>query len=244
MLRNLVLALAFVTVPAGMAQADEPCRPVSFAAAPYTICSFDLRQDKLELYNLDSQGQPYGTFSALSAALEAQGRTLAFAMNAGMFDQSLKPIGLYIERGRQLKRINRRSGGGNFHMKPNGVFYIGGDSGGVMESEAFVKAALHVDYATQSGPMLVIDGAIHPKFSAGGTSAKLRNGVGSLDGHHVIFAISDQPVTFYDFARFFRDGLHCRNALFLDGNVSSLYAPGIGRDDGYLPLGPMVGLAK
>lgn len=243
MLRRLFLALAFL-LPAAMARADEACRPVSFAAAHFTVCSFDVRQDRLALYNLDARGQPYGTFSALKAAVKAQGRDLAFAMNAGMFGIDLKPVGLYVEQGRQLKKINRRNGGGNFHLKPNGVFFIAGDRAGVMETEAFVKASPHVDYATQSGPMLVIDGAIHPKISPDGTSAKLRNGVGVMDDHHVTFAISDEPVTFYDFARLFRDGLKCRNALFFDGSVSSLYAPAIGRDDGYVPLGPMVGLAK
>lgn len=243
MLRRLLLALLFF-LPAVAARADEPCKAVRFAESSFTVCSFDLRQDKLALYNLDSQGQPYGTFSALRMAVRSQGHDLAFAMNAGMFDDNLKPIGLYVEQGHQFKKINRRNGGGNFHMKPNGVFFIAGDRAGVMETEAFVKSAPHVDYATQSGPMLVIDGELHPKFSPDGTSAKLRNGVGVMDDHHVMFAISDEPVTFYDFARLFRDALKCPNALFLDGSVSSLYAPSIGRYDGYVALGPMVGLAK
>ena len=177
MLRRLFLALALL-LPASMARAEESCRPVSFATTQYTVCSFDVRQDRLALYNLDARGQPYGTFAVLRAAVKAQGRELAFAMNAGMFGEDLKPVGLYVEQGHQFKKINRRNGGGNFHLKPNGVFFISGDRTGVMETEAFVKASPRVDYATQSGPMLVIDGAIHPKISPEGTSAKLRNGVG------------------------------------------------------------------
>lgn len=242
-MRALFLALSLL-FGLSAAKADEPCRAVNFAATHFTACTFDLRQDRLALYNLNPSGQPYGTFSALRSALSAQGRQLAFAMNAGMFDETLKPVGLYVEQGHLLKKINRRNGGGNFHLKPNGVFFIAGDRAGVVETEAFVRSAPHVDFATQSGPMLVIDGNIHPSFSAEGTSAKLRNGVGSVDEHHVVFAISDEPVTFYDFARLFRDELHCPNALFFDGSVSSLYAPDIGREDGYVPLGPMVGLAK
>jgi uncharacterized protein YigE (DUF2233 family) len=243
MLRKLLIALVLL-ISAGAVRAAEPCKPVNFEAAHFTVCSFDVRQDRLALYNLDAQGRPYATFAALDAAVKAQGHELAFAMNAGMFGEDLRPVGLYVEQGRQFKKINRRGGGGNFHLKPNGVFYISGERAGVMETDAFVRAAPRVDYATQSGPMLVIDGAIHPKFSADGTSAKLRNGVGAVDEHRVVFAISDEPVTFYDFARLFRDELHCRNALFFDGSVSSLYAPSIGRDDGLVPLGPMVGLAK
>jgi uncharacterized protein YigE (DUF2233 family) len=114
-----------------------------------------------------------------------------------------------------------------------------------METGRFLHAGLKPDYATQSGPMLVIDGALHPKIEASGTSAKIRNGVGVKDGHIVIFAISEDPVTFYEFATLFRDRLACPDALFLDGSVSSLYAPDVGRDnDGLLPLGPIVGVVE
>ena len=243
MLRALLVFLALCLIPAA-ARAEAPCKPMAYAGASYTVCGFDLRQDRLALFNLDARGQPYGSFAALAEALRDSAKSLTFAMNAGMFDEALKPVGLYVEAGRQLKKLNRRDGGGNFHLKPNGVFYIAGERAGVMETEAYVKAAPKADYATQSGPMLVIDGAIHPKFSADGTSYKLRNGVGSLDDHRVVFAISNGPVSFYDFARLFRDGLACRNALFLDGSVSSLYAPEIGRGDAFSPLGPMVGLVK
>ena len=100
------------------------------------------------------------------------------------------------------------------------------------------------DFATQSGPMLVIDGKIHPRFSEGGTSYKRRNGVGVPDGHTAIFAISENAVNFHDFAKLFRDGLKCSNALFFDGTVSSLYSPELGRNDGFAALGPMVGAVK
>jgi uncharacterized protein YigE (DUF2233 family) len=35
--------------------------------------------------------------------------------------------------------------------------------------------------------------------------------------------------------------LGCRNALFLDGTVSSLYAPNLNRSDISRPLGPLAG---
>jgi uncharacterized protein YigE (DUF2233 family) len=179
----------------------------------------------------------------LAAALKENGQTLIFAMNAGMYDVNLRPIGLYIENGRQAKKINRRSGSGNFHLKPNGVFYIDGGKAGVVETEAFVKAGLRPEFATQSGPMLVINGEIHPKFSADGTSAKRRNGVGQCDSG-ITFAISEEGVNFYDFAKLFADGLNCSNALFFDGTVSSLYSTELGRNDGFVPLGPMVGAVR
>lgn len=162
-------------------------------------------------------------------------------MNAGMFDENQRPIGLYVEDGKQAKKLNRRSGTGNFHLKPNGVFYIVDGKPGVLDSEAFAKSGLKPDFASQSGPMLVINGEIHPKFSANGTSRKIRNGVGIDRDGKAIFVISDSAVTFHEFASLFRDQLKCSYALFFDGSVSGLYARELGRNDGFLPLGPMVG---
>ncbi len=189
-------------------------------------------------------GQPYGSFSALSAALAVDGKQLVFAMNAGMFGADLKPIGLYIENGKQARKINRRNGSGNFHLKPNGVFYVAGGQAGVVETEAYAKKGLKPDFATQSGPMLVINGKIHPKFTETGPSRKRRNGVCVPGKNEVVFAISDGFVNFHSFARLFRDGFKCQNALFFDGSISSLHAPEMGRSDGFFDLGPMVAVVK
>jgi uncharacterized protein YigE (DUF2233 family) len=244
MLRMLMVIAVLVVAFSG-ARAAGPCGPLDFDGNAYTVCRFDLRNDPLALYNLDGTGRPYGSFQVLAGALAADGKTLRFAMNAGMFDDDLKPIGLYVEAGRQLKALNLAKGPGNFHLKPNGVFWLKGNEGGVMETEAYAGAGLEPDYATQSGPMLVIDSVIHPRFLVDGTSLKWRNGVGMADRHHVVFAITEQPVNFHDFARLFRDGLGCPNALFLDGgSVPSLFDAETGRSDARAGLGPMVGLAN
>ena len=235
----LFLCLQSVWVAAG-----PLCSPLSYGGNAYSVCRVDLREIPLELFNLDGQGAPLGSFAALAESLSAEGKELGFAMNAGMFDEGLKPIGLYIENGTQAKKLNRRDGYGNFHVKPNGVFYIKGDRVGVAATDAYVKLGEKPDFATQSGPMLVIDGKIHPKFSPGGVSYKMRNGVGVLDAHTAIFVISENAVNFYDFALLFKDGLKCANALFFDGTVSSLYSPELGRNDGFAALGPMVGAVK
>ena len=229
---------------AGAAQSYAACEQTDFQGHRYTSCRFELGKDRIGLFNLNGDGQPYGFFSSLNDDLAAQGKVLNFAMNGGMYDEGLKPIGLYVEGGKTLHKLNRRNGAGNFHLKPNGVFYVKGNTGGVLETDAFAKAGIKPDYATQSGPMLVIDGAIHPKFSQSGTSFKFRNGVGTIDATHMVFAISDEPVGFYDFALFFRDGLKCRNALFLDGSISSLYAPELARNDQFRPLGPIIAVTQ
>ncbi|MBG1233524.1 phosphodiester glycosidase family protein [Aestuariivirga litoralis] len=234
------LAVAALLTLAFAASASAECKGMSRDGQNYTVCTFDTRKEKISIFNLDGNGQPYGSFLSLERGLEAQGQKLWFAMNGGMFGNDLKPVGLYVEGGKVLHKINRRNGAGNFHMKPNGVFYVAGQKAGVMESDAFIKSGIKPDYATQSGPMLVINGAIHPKISASGTSMKIRNGVGMIDDHTIAFVISDGFVTFHEFAALFLDGLKCKNALFLDGSVSSLYAPEIGRSDFLAPLGPMV----
>ena len=126
-------------------------------------------------------------------------------------------------------------------MKPNGIFYISGGDAAVAETQAFLKQRPQADLATQSGPMLVMNGRLHARFNQGSTSLKLRSGVGVRADGKVIFAISQEAVSFDSFAHLFRDGQSCPNALFLDGgNVSSLYAPTLNRSGNVLPLGPML----
>lgn len=235
----LLAALAWAPGPAAAG-----CAPERFEDNDYTVCRFDLRQEKLQLFSLNPAGEPYGSFRALEAALRERGMDLLFAMNAGMYGEDLKPIGLYVEEGRRLKKANRRDGPGNFHLKPNGVFFIDGETGGVMETEAYLASGISPRHASQSGPMLVIDGQIHPKFSVEGTSYQRRNGVGAPDPHTLVFAISEGAVNFHSFARLFRDHLGCPNALFLDGSISSLHAPELSRSDGFFDVGPIVALAK
>ena len=244
-LAALCLLLIAIAVSGSRAWAAENlCRLLTFEGASYTICTFDTRKAKLALYNLDDQGRPYGSFAALTSELAKKGKTLLFAMNAGMYDEGLKPIGLYVEGGKQVKKANRRNGPGNFHMKPNGVFFMDGKNAGILETEAYLRTRPSAELATQSGPMLVIEGAIHPKFSPDGPSLKRRNGVGVTDDHTAVFAISESEVNFHKFARLFRDGLKCRNALFFDGTVSSLYSPELGRADAFFPLGPIIAAVK
>jgi uncharacterized protein YigE (DUF2233 family) len=126
-------------------------------------------------------------------------------------------------------------------MKPNGIFYISADRAAVAETQAFLKQRPQADLATQSGPMLVTDGRLHPRFDRRSTSLKARNGVGVRADGKVIFVISQDAVSFEAFARLFRDGLKCPNALFLDGgNASSLYAPTLSHPSNIVPLGPML----
>lgn len=241
------LGLVFCLFHAGMALAtpsSSACEPISDGEARYTVCTFDVTKVKLRLFWADAEGKPYESFGALDEALRARHERLSFAMNAGMFHPDFRPVGLYIEAGREITPANTRSGPGNFHLKPNGIFYFDAHHAGVAETSAFLRSGKRPDYATQSGPLLVQAGVFHPKIEPSGTSEKIRNGVGVRDGHIVVFAISEEPVTFYRFASLFRDRLACPDALFLDGSISNLYAPAIGHVGGLLPIGPMIGVVE
>ncbi len=243
-----MLAALLLAMPApGRAQEaprEGPCREITFRDIGYTICEAT-PDDDLRLWLRDADGRPYGGFSRLNDALAREGLTLAFAMNAGMFHSDRSPVGLYVENGQEITPLADGGSYGNFGLKPNGVFCIEPGRLRVIETSAFRKARPACTYATQSGPMLLIGGRIHPRFLVNATSRHIRNGVGvSADGRRAVFAISDQPVTFHEFASFYRDGLGLRDALYFDGRISRLHAPGMGRSDtGFLPLGPIIGTA-
>ena len=241
MLRWL-FALMLLAVPAPAAARLE-CGPVFHLGATFTVCRVDAARSDLRLFLYDPEtGAPLGSFTNVDRLLAAEGARLAFAMNAGMYHQDRSPVGHYVQEGREIAPVIAAAGPGNFGLLPNGILCIGKTRARVIETTRFMRERPTCRYATQSGPMLVIDGALHPRFLPGSDSLYIRNGVGSsADGRTLWFAISDAPVNFHRFATLFRDALGARQALYFDGNISRLYAPGIGRHDGGLPMGPIVG---
>jgi uncharacterized protein YigE (DUF2233 family) len=235
--------VAVLTCLSGAAQAAVSCAAQSFDGLKYTACSVDPRQDDLRLFLDNATGARYGQFAAIDAELAKTQQKLAFAMNAGMYHEDRAPVGHYMENRRERMRVVPNAGPGNFGLLPNGVFCIRKTRADVIETLKYVATNPDCSFATQSGPMLVIDGALHPRFLKDSRSRYIRNGVGtSRDGTRVVFVISDQPVTFYEFGRIFRDGLKLPQALFLDGNVSRLHAPQLKRSDFGRWLGPIVGV--
>ena len=208
-----------------------------------TVVSVDTRKEMLALFLADERGRPFGSFSKLSAFLARRKQALSFAMNAGMYHPDRRPVGLFVVDGQEQVPLNRASGRGNFFLKPNGVFAMTASGPVVMESSEYPALARTVRFATQSGPMLVHDGTINPQFSPDSTSRLIRNGV-CTQGATVYFAISEVPVSFHEFARYFKEELKCRNALYLDGTVSSLYSTELGRNDAKAKLGPIIAVVK
>jgi uncharacterized protein YigE (DUF2233 family) len=238
-IRALVLMMALVASQAGA----QDCRDTVFAGNSYTVCEVDASQADLRLFLNRDDGTLLGQFGAIDAELAAAGEQLSFAMNAGMYHTDRSPVGYYVENGTEIMRVVTNAGPGNFGLLPNGIFCLRDGRADVIETLAFEAAKPDCTYATQSGPMLVIDGALHPRFLIDSTSRYLRNGVGtSADGRRAVFAISNDAVTFHEFGSFFRDGLELPNALYFDGNISRLYAPQLGRNDLGFAMGPIVGV--
>jgi uncharacterized protein YigE (DUF2233 family) len=232
---------ALAALPAGAGAAEkQPCAPFSFEGHAYTLCEAPLSRFDIRIFWKRPDGAPYTYLSSLPKTDKNGGR-LAFALNGGMFHPDFRPVGLYIEEGRQMVRPSRASGPGNFHLKPNGVFYAGEGEAGVLETGAFLKRKPKAAFATQSGPMLVIDGKLHPRIARASASEKTRDGVCVRDGT-ALFVVSESVVAFDTFARAFRDGLKCRNALFLDGGTApALLVPAASRaGNSFIGLGPMI----
>ena len=222
------------------------CEGATFEGASFTHCLADPARHSIHMVLGPKGAAPYRSLSELAASRPSGRHAVAFAMNGGMFDDKGQPIGYYVEEGERGHKLNTNAGWGNFHLQPNGVFY--GDAKGqwaIRATDDFARSVSNrPDFGTQSGPMLVIGGKLHPKIDTDGESRKLRNAVGVDRKGRAHFVISDEPVSFGKLARLFRDKLDCPNALFLDGSVSSLWDPEHGRVDGGPPLGPLIVVEK
>jgi uncharacterized protein YigE (DUF2233 family) len=199
-------------------------RKAEYGGNAYTIVEVDLARAALRLFWKKPNGERFGQFAEVKAHLERNGEHLLFATNAGIFDTSFTPCGLHVEDGRERVPLNLRSGSGNFFLKPNGVLLVDASGARIIDATKYHDAR-GVRVAVQSGPLLALDGKIHPAFKPGSDSLRTRSGVGVVSARSVVFALSDEPVNFHSFAKLFLDDLHCRNALYLDGVISRFYVP-------------------
>jgi len=241
LMRAIWAAVTLFLAGSSGAVAATVCRDLTHLDQEYTVCEANRATDDLRLFLTAPDGKPYGSFDRVNEALTPA--QLGFAMNAGMYHADRTPVGLYVESGKPEGRLITSDGPGNFGLLPNGVFCIAPGRYSVIESLRFAENAPDCDFASQSGPMLVIDGDLHPKFLPRSTSRYIRNGVGvAADGQTAYFAISKGAVTFHEFGVLFRDVLNTPNALYFDGNISRLHAPDLGRSDFGFAMGPIVGL--
>lgn len=203
----------------------------------------DLKKEKMRLYWKDRNGQTIKTFENLKTQLDKNGEHLIYAMNAGMFLKDFSPQGLFIEKQIVKNKMDTiTSGYGNFYLQPNGVFGITTDGNAVIQTSALIQLN-NLEFATQSGPMLVINNQLHPAFNKGSKNVHLRNAVGILPDGIVLLVISKEKINFYDLATFFKNQ-GCKNALYLDGFVSRVYDEELRIEHMDGNFGVMIGISK
>lgn len=240
-MRARIKAALLACLVAGPALADG-CRDLSHLGDSYTVCTVD-DPATLNLWLNDNDGLVIGEFFSLQEALAEEGKTLTFAMNGGMYHEDRRAVGLFVSDFKEQTGIVTREGPGNFGLLPNGVYCVDGSAARVIESRSFAAKRPNCRIATQSGPMLVIEGALHPRFTPDSNSLKRRNGVGVDTRGRSHFVISNGIVRFHDLATLFRDVLDSPNALFVDGTVSRLFSAELGRSDAGPRMGPIIGQA-
>jgi len=209
---------------------------MTFTGTSYDVVTVDLDRARVRALTRDDAGRPIASFAHLR---EVVGRSLAVATNAGIFEPGLVPTGLFVADGREMTPINTTTGEGNFYLQPNGVFAIDDAGAWISPTAAFRSVGRAPRQATQSGPLLVSGGVIHASFRSDSTSTVIRNGVGVVSPRRVVLAISNEPVNLKTFATLFLERLECDDALYLDGAISGMYAPSLGRED--LDRGPYAG---
>jgi uncharacterized protein YigE (DUF2233 family) len=225
----LLLPLAAAIV-VGCSRDDAPTAGVKIETikqdeVSFKIARVDLRLAKVEMFWQRPDGERFGTFAAVRSKLESTGKRWALITNSGIFDPNHKPLGLHIEQSRQLVPLNLNEGAGNFFLKPNGVFLVDSEGAAVVDAAEYLPAGLKPELATQSGPLLLHNGRLHSEFRKDSVNRKIRSGVGIVSQHVIVFVLSENPITFYNFAVLFRDRLDCQDALYLDGEISRFAFP-------------------
>lgn len=204
----------------------------------YTVVEVrDLTKLRL-LLNQQGSSTPLNYFSQIPTQLKTC-EQMTLAMNAGMFHYNYRPVGLYIERRKKLFPLNRLRGWGNFYLEPNGVLAWNAKQAVIVSTAEYAKRRFKADYATQSGPMLVLNRQINPIFIAESTSLKIRNAVGIKD-QVLYFVITEQAVNFYELASFMQADLGVEQALYLDGSISAIFLAEKTINTQSSPFGPML----
>ena len=196
----------------------------SFDDANYVNYIINPKKQNIEFFWKNKKSENYKNAENLISWLKAKNKKLLFSTNGGMYKKDRSPVGLFIENGIRKTEIDTSSGGGNFYLKPNGIFYITKQNSALICETTQFKDDGKVKFATQSGPMLLLNGEIHSAFKKESVNLNIRNGVGILPNNEIIFAMSKKEINFFEFAEYFKQ-FGCKNALYLDGFVSRTYLP-------------------
>jgi len=209
----------------------------------------DLTKEPLKLYWKNEQTeQDFASIPSLARHLSADWHEeLLFAVNSGIYAEHYTPLGLFIEKGITkvpLNTVTFNEGQGNFALLPNGVFYVDDHNRAYIETtDKFAEFSQDkpIQYATQSGPMLLINGDYNHRFIEHSRSLKIRSGVCVMD-QKVHFVVTEDSVNFFEFATYFKDEIGCQDALYLDGTLARLYYRGKTYGAPFWKAKPLVGI--
>lgn len=208
-------------------QSPELNIKASYQNEDYYVFWIDPDRHQVDFYWKDDQGGILGNFEKLKSHVESRDQELIFAMNGGIFDPGGIPKGLHVQGGEKIQEIDLRGGEGNFYLQPNGVFLLSDQGFQVVETSKYQEND-SIEFALQSGPLLLGSGVIHPEFDPESQSKYVRNGVGITEEGEMVFVLSKRVVTLYEFASYFKEELGVSDALYFDGFVSRLYWPEVG----------------
>ena len=242
--RLATLPARLAALLAGACVSALAAEPAGVQAATWVVADVS----RLHLFVDDGHGQPVRTLQRAAALVAASGHRLVFAMNAGIYEPDLVPTGQAIEAGRELAPLNTRQATGNFYAPPNGVFYVTAAGAAIARTSTFATAMpADVRLATQSGPILLEDGAMPAesvRAAPGPSARRLKRNAVCADHGVATLVIVDSAVTLHELALHLRDQVGCRNALYLDGAISQVLDARSGRSDVGVPLGPILGVVE
>ncbi|MEP6924657.1 MAG: phosphodiester glycosidase family protein, partial [Pyrinomonadaceae bacterium] len=180
---------------------SSSCKQDSAQSVDARFASFIVnpKASNIELFWKDDDGRVFKSIQNLKNEVEKKGKHLRFAMNGGMYERNNLPKGLLIQNQKTLNELDTKDGDGNFYLKPNGVFYLTIDNKAFITPTQDFKNDGDIKFATQSGPMLIIDGRINEQFIENSSNLNVRNGVCILPDNKVVFAMSRQETSFYEF---------------------------------------------
>ena len=197
-----------------------------FSDRHFRVWAVDPTSVAIQQYRKDAQAQALWSLQSLHNFVQSRSEKLLFAMNAGIFDTNMSPVWLFVANGRVEQPLNLTEGTWNFYLQPNGVFFVQKDKkASIMDSTnfSFFVDMKDVLLATQSWPLLLSHGTIHPSLNPSSSNTNIRNAVWITPQWTVFFVYSDKEINMYALALYMRDVLGCEHALYLDWSISGWF---------------------
>jgi uncharacterized protein YigE (DUF2233 family) len=208
---------------------------VAYGGAEYRVAQADMRRVRLRML---SRGAGLQSLHDAESAVRPHRERLLLAANGGLFDDGA-PIGLHFEDGRRVRPLNLApvppvaSKAGNFYYLPNAVLYQDRAGRVAIRDARLVRGReAQVRDGLQSGPALLLNGVVHRVARAPnrGVPHGRRLAACVLAPTRLAIVFAEGSTTFGQLTAFLQRRLGCRDAVFLDAEITGIYVPGSGID--------------